>query len=334
MKSKSNIFWGAMLVAFGFLFLGLTNDWFQFAFSIKEIAKYWPIMIILAGIAVLFNENKTIFNPTTALLIAFAILLGIYNATSNTVNDLKSEINEDFNFNYNDDDDMEMEENFGNMTDSLDNNQSTQKFAVSLDNTISEATLELGGGAAEFHLEESDAVNLFQADTKLNGSKFKLEDEKKGNKHEIVFKMKSKNNSNDIRLGKNSNNDVYLKLSKKPVWEIDMNVGASDLQFDLSTYKIKKLDLETGAANMDLKLGGLMKESNIKVNSGVARIKISVPKEVACEIEMDGALNAKDFDGFVKSESGKWRSENYDASKNKINIKLSSGLSALSIDRY
>ncbi len=328
MKNKNNIFWGAILVAFGFYFLGITNDWFQFEISMREIAKFWPLLIILGGIAVLFNERKTIYNPTTALLVAFAIPLGIYHASNSAVDNFKEEINDEFNFDWHDNDDdydSDSTENF---------NSSTQNFSIELDKEIEEATLEIGGGAAEFHLEETSGNNLFQAETKLFGGKYSLTEEKKGKLHDIEFTMNNKNNSRSFKFGKGESNDVYLKLNKKPIWNIDLNIGAGDLKFDLSQYKVKSIDVKTGAANLNLKMGSLVPNSLINVESGVAKVKISVPKESACEIEMDGALNAKDFEGFSKSSTGTWRSSNYDISKNKVSIKIKSGLSAVSVERY
>ncbi len=330
MKNKNNIFWGAILVAFGFYFLGITNDWFQFEISLREIAKFWPLLIILGGVAVLFNERKTIYNPTTALLVAFAIPLGIYHASNNAVDKFKDEINEELNFDWNDN---ESEEDFD--SDSTENfNTSTQNFSIDLDKEIEEAALEIGGGAAEFHLEETIGNNLFQAETKLFGGKYSLTEEKKGKLHDIEFTMNNKNNSKGFNFGKGKNNDVYLKLNKKPIWDIDLNIGAGDLKFDLSEYKVKRMDVKTGAANLKLKIGSLVTNSIINVESGVAKVKISVPKESACEIEMDGALNAKDFEGFSKFSTGTWRNTNYDISKNKVNIKIKSGLSAVTVDRY
>jgi hypothetical protein len=329
MRNKNNIFWGAILVAFGFYFLGITNDWFEFDFSMREIARFWPVLIILGGVAVLFNERKTIYNPTTALLVAFAIPLGIYHASSNAVDEFKDEMNEELNFDWKDDNDYSSEE------DSTSNSRNTtQNFSLNLDKEIEEVALEIGGGAAEFHLEEATGDNLFQAETKLFEGKYSLVEEKKGKLHEIEFTMNNKNNSKGFKFGKGTNNDVYLKLNKKPTWDIDLNIGAGDLHFDLSEYKVKRMDVKTGAANLNLKVGVLVPSSIVNVESGVAKVKISVPKEAACEIELDGALNAKDFEGFTKSSSGKWRNDGFDASKSKINIKIESGLSAVTVDRY
>jgi hypothetical protein len=328
MKNNIRIFWGAILVAFGFLMLGIVNDWFQFEVSIREIAKYWPLLIILGGVAVLFNPKKTVFNPTTLLLVAFAIPLAIYNASADAFDDVNYNIEGDLNFDFEDDSDFTFDE------DSSKKENFSQNFNVPFDKSVEEVDLEIGGGAAEFFLSEPESVNLFEANTKLFGKKFDLEEEKIGRKQEIKFKMNSKNNFNNTRMGKGANNDVHLKLSKTPIWNLDMGIGAGQLKFDLSDYKIKDISLETGAADISLKLGDKIKEAKVKVESGVAKIKISVPKGVACQINMEGALNAKDFDGFTKAQSGTWKTDNFDSANKKIFINLESGLSAVTVNRY
>jgi hypothetical protein len=92
--------------------------------------------------------------------------------------------------------------------------------------------------------------------------------------------------------------------------------------------------METGAADISLKMGDKLKESKVRIESGVAKVKVMVPKNVACQIKMDGALNAKDFDGFSKSGSGTWKTENFETGSNKIYLEINSGLSAVSVERY
>jgi len=331
MKNNGNIFLGAILVAFGVLMLGVVNDWFQFEVSMRELAKYWPVLIILGGIAVFFTPKRTVFNPTTALLVAFAIPLAIYNASTSAIDKVRSEINDDFDFDVDMDDD---DNDFSFDEDSTSNSKTSQNFSVPFDKSVEEVNLEIGGGAAEFFLGEASGNDLFSAETRLFENKFNLEDKKKGTTHEISFKMSSKNGSDNIRIGKGINNDVNLKLNKTPIWNLDLGVGAGELKFDLSDYKIKDIKMETGAADISLKLGDKLKESKVRVESGVAKVKIMVPRGVACQIKMDGALNAKDFDGFSKSSSGTWKTDNFETATNKIYLEIKSGLSAVSVDRY
>jgi len=328
MKNNGNVFWGAILVALGVLMLGVVNDWFQFEVSMREIAKYWPILIIIGGIAVFFTPKRTVFNPTTALLVAFAIPLAIYNASTAAIDNVKAEFNDDFDF------DVEMDDNFTFDTDSMNSSNSSQNFSVPFDSSVQEVNLEIGGGAAEFFLSEASSSDVFSADTKLFKNKFNLEDEKKGTTQDISFKMSSKNGSDNFHIGKGMNNDVNLKLSKAPIWNLDLGIGAGELKFDLSDYKVKDIKMETGAADISLKMGNKLKESKVRIESGVAKVKILVPQNAACQIKMDGALNTKDFDGFSKSSSRTWKTENFETASNKIYLEINSGLSAVSVDRY
>ena len=333
MRNRSNIFWGAILVAFGVIFLGTTNDWFEFDVTLREFAKFWPVLIILAGVAVFFNHRKTIYNPTTALLVAFAIPLAIYNGTNRVMDKVENEINEDYNFDWDDENESNEDEDFTFESDSTSSSKFSQSFNVPIQSGVNVAKLEVGGGAAEFFLSEADNQNLFQAETKLIGSKFVLEDERKGDSHEISFKMNSKKGNNNIKLGVGGN-DVHLKMSKSPIWDLDLGVGAGQLKFDLSDYKIRDIKMETGAADISLKLGDKLKESKVKVESGAAKIRIQVPKGTACQINMEGALNAKDFDGFSKTNPGMWKTDNFGKAQNTIYIEIESGLSAVSVERY
>jgi len=328
MKNNGNTFWGAILVALGVLMLGVVNDWFQFEVSMREIAKYWPILIIIGGIAVFFTPKRTVFNPTTALLVAFAIPLAIYNASTAAIDNVKAEFNDDFDF------DVEMDDNFTFDTDSMNSSNSSQNFSVAFDPSVQEVNLEIGGGAAEFFLSEASSSDVFSADTKLFKNKFNLEDEKKGTTQDISFKMSSKNGSDNFHIGKGMNNDVNLKLSKAPIWNLDLGIGAGELKFDLSDYKVKDIKMETGAADISLKMGNKLKESKVRIESGVAKVKILVPQNAACQIKMDGALNTKDFDGFSKSSSRTWKTENFETASNKIYLEINSGLSAVSVERY
>lgn len=344
MDRKSNIFWGAILIVIGFIFLGTNLDWFHIDWSFHEIARFWPLMLIAAGVAAFLNHKKSIYNATSALLIAFAIPLGLYTCVDDGVKDFKNEISDGFNIDIDDDDfnfdkdDFNFDENENDSdrrssADTTTGDRNKQYFAVEMNPEIKEATLNLKGGAAEFDLEESNN-RLFEATTLLsfkNG--FTLEEENKSDGKTIDFSMKGKNKN--FNFGHNKiNNDVMLKLNTTPIWTIDMGIGAGEVDFDLSNYKVKKLSLETGAASINIKLGNKQDDVKVDIKSGVASVKVAVPESVGCEIRMDGALNSNDFDNFDKVRSGVWQSKGYDKATKKIKLDVESGLSSLKVSRY
>ena len=335
MERKSNIFWGAILIVLGFLFLGTNLDWFELNWSFRKIAQFWPIMLILAGVAAFFSHKKSIYNATSALLIAFAIPLGIFTCVDDGVREVKDEISDGINIDIDDFDDDD--DNYSSNSDTTVGDRNKQYFAVEMTPEVKEATLKLGGGAAEFDLEESPN-RLFEATTLLSfKTGYTLEEETNAGNKVINFSMKDKKGKDfNINFDDDNkmDNDVLLKLSTAPVWNIDMGIGAGELDFDFTNYKVKKLDIETGAASIDIKLGDKQDKVDVDIESGVASVKIKVPESVGCEIRMDGALNAKDFDNFEKIKSGLWQTKGFDKATKKIYLNVDSGLSSLKVDRY
>ncbi|UBM59438.1 DUF5668 domain-containing protein [Marinilongibacter aquaticus] len=341
MRRSSNVFLGAILIVVGVIFMAFNYDLIDFDLTFRKVAQFWPVLLILAGLAVLLHERRSFYNPTTALLVAFAIPLAIYSMASNGVRRLENKIGEDFDFKWDDDDnsfeydwkESEGGDAYESEERNYDNGSRTeQDFAVPFNSKSDKVKLHVGGGAAEFHLEDSPK-DVFGARTLLNAGSYQISDELRGNSHDIDFEMKKRKNKS-FHFGDGDNNEVFLKLNKKPLWDIELGIGAGDLDFDLSPYKVEKLEINTGAAAIKVKLGDMLKESHVDVESGVAKVSLSVPQNVGCEIRMDGALNAKDFDGFEKQENSHYRTSNFDTADKKIYISVSSGLSSVSVDRY
>lgn len=326
-KKNSNVYLGAILVVFGLIILAHNLNWVEFELTLKQVAQFWPFLLILAGVAVFLNPRRSIYNATSALLIAFAIPLSIYNCTSEGVDELKSELKDGIHIDMNDDD-----------NEDSDNNNSGERVSqhFEVENTsAAEAKLDIEGGAAKFELMESSS-KLFEADTKLVAGSYKLAEAKNGNVHEIDFSM-NKLKDDNINIGFDDDgkgNVIKTKLNTNPVWDISLGFGAGKADLDLSQYKVKKLELQSGAAAIDLKLSDKLTESRVKIESGASKVTIKVPKGVGCEIRMDAALSSKDFDDFDKINDGKWQTSGFEGTAKKIYLDIDSGLSSVVVERY
>ena len=272
MKKQNNLFLGGLLVAFGSLFLAYNYDLFDFDYSFRQIARFWPVLLILGGIAVLLNERRSIYNPVTALMVAFAIPLGIYSFASSGVEKIKTELNDELNF------DFEQEDWKDELKDEFGQEHIEQDFSIPLELEVTEAKLKISGGAGEFDLKKSEEF-LFEAKTSLDFGGYKMSEEKTGNSHDIEFEMKGK--KGNFNMGEHKKNEVILGLSTKPVWDIELGIGAGELDFDLSDFNVKNLDIKTGAADIDVKLGELNQNTEVKVESGVASVSLEIPGDYA-----------------------------------------------------
>ncbi len=337
MKQSSNaLFWGAFLLAVGLLLLAKTLGWFHIDWGMT--LRFWPILLILAGVSLLLKQSWS--GILTAVLIAIAIPSAIINGANKKFDDWNDKGIE-FNLDDFDDDDRDnhYDDEYDKRSESYSKDGETH-FSEPFTDGITEATLNFGAGAGEFQIEGTTS-QLVEADAETEFGNYVMTTKRnETTKTSVVdFEMESKDSTNRKRIRirdlDDMDNRVEMRLSDKPVWSFDMGLGAGKGKFDLSSYKVKKVKIGAGAAEVDLKLGeNVENNAEIDIEAGVASIDIEIPESVGCEFKIDGALNSKDLDNFEKISDGLYRTSNYASAKKKIKISYEGGLSKLEINRY
>jgi len=132
----------------------------------------------------------------------------------------------------------------------------------------------------------------------------------------------------------NIRNNVNMKLNPNPIWDLDLNVGAAEVDFDLSGFKTRNLKIQGGASDIDLKIGAFLPLSDVKIEAGAASIIIRVPESAGCEIISNTFMASKDFKGFTKIGKQKYQTSNFATSTNKIMIDLQAGVARVDVVRY
>ncbi|MDR6196471.1 LiaI-LiaF-like domain-containing protein [Siphonobacter sp. SORGH_AS_0500] len=318
MKPQSIII-GAIFILVGFLFLGRNMDWFDFHFS--EIFRFWPLLFVVLGLnMILGKSNRAV---TVIVLVLLGICIPIFIATK--VRDkVRDEVTIESSWS---DDDHEEEEDIEESVESHGGGK--QYLAEPMTDSIESATFRLEGGAAEFTMGTTDK-ELVEADGNLDFGNLSLKSMSGSGSNEVVLAMKGKGN---WKLKEHTHNDVAIRLNPKPVWDLDMQVGAGKVDFDLTPFNVQKVRLKTGAAEMELKLGDKADLADVDVNAGLASIKIMVPEGVGCRITTNGALTDKKFNGFVR-DGNEYETSNYNSAAKKINIKFNGGIAEWEVERY
>jgi len=192
--------------------------------------------------------------------------------------------------------------------------------------------LNVSGGATTYTL--NDTTNqLFSASTKEFMGRYEFSHRKEGDSLYVLdFNMKENHHFN---IGKNQkSNEAVLKLNPNPIWDVNVDAGAAETNFDLSKFKIRKVRLEGGAATFNLKLGQPVAFTKVEVETGMADVNISIPKNVACRITKDTGLSSSNFEGFTKKDDDSYETPGYDNAKNKMQISIDAGLSSFKVTRY
>jgi len=133
---------------------------------------------------------------------------------------------------------------------------------------------------------------------------------------------------------KNKTNTAVFKLNAAPVWDINVEAGATKLDFDLTKFKIRKVDIDGGAASFKIKLGEPLDATHLNVETGASEVNIAIPKNAACSIETDTGLSSKKFDGFNRTDDNKYETTDFHNADKKIYIRISGGISDFKVNRY
>jgi hypothetical protein len=308
--SNTKVFWGAFLICTGILLLMLQFNWINgnlgFVFSL------WPLLIVLWGVSLLQINLvlKRIIVSASAILLSIFIV-AIFSAGTNSIKKIKF-----WDSNHR----ISESESF--------NNNYKLNYKADLHDTLK---FEINAAAGEYEIA-SITKDLVNVRAKGIFSDVSLNYFGKNKEIELDFDSDEKININfdkdDIkRQGK-------IKLNKNVVWDMDIDIGAASLYADLSEHKIQTINLSSGAAGVDIKVGELLEDVNIYVDAGVSSITLNIPKSFACTIKEDTGLSSLDLIGFKKIESGFYKTDNFADSDGHIYIEIAGGVSGFKIERY
>ncbi len=310
--SYRKIFWGVMLVLIGTLFI-LKNVGVIY-FDWVTIWRLWPLILILWGISLIPVKDylKLIFS--VAAIGLSILLVNRYDKTgyySFGFRDHGPHIEWDDSRDYNGDD-------------------VSQEMFQPLDSALTRVELKLEAAAGDFRINQDQPEDkLLTFEKHGNVGNYSMTSRDEDSTRFIDLKIKESN----VRI-KNRGNRVKIGLNPNPVWNFDLDIGAANVDFDLSPYKVEKLKLDGGAASMKIKLGDLSDLTNVKIDAGAASIDIRIPEGAGAEIDTDTALTSRNFKGFDKVKNGLYRTPGFDNASKKFYIEIDAAVSSLNIERY
>jgi len=316
MKNR-NVFWGALLVAIGVLFILDNMDLINFSFS--AFVSLWPLLLVAWGISIL--PVKSVYKTVASLaLVLFALIYGTTSERSYWEDKVRDRIDHRIHY-QNDQDDNDYE--------SDEETYYTFQFDEEMDSKITNAKLSMDVAAGKFRMEGTSKDHIIDFEAYSNFGPYTSNMVTNGEHADINIGF-----DEAVIKGGNNRNRATVKLNPKVEWDLALNIGAADFRGDYRDFKINSIDIDGGASAINIKLGEKQEKTHIKLDAGAASIKIYIPESAGCKIITDSFLVDKQFDGFKKVESGEYLSNNYEESSQKIYIDLDAAISQLTVRRY
>jgi hypothetical protein len=114
--------------------------------------------------------------------------------------------------------------------------------------------------------------------------------------------------------------------------ELEVQAGASRTRLDLEEVALRGLRVQTGASEMDIRLARRGRY-RVHVSAGAAEVRVHVPTGLAASIVTRSALAGVSIDRTrFPAAGGGFRSPDYDAAEDRVDIELEGGVASFSVD--
>jgi hypothetical protein len=131
-------------------------------------------------------------------------------------------------------------------------------------------------------------------------------------------------------LGPDSGAWQFQLTDEVPV-SLDVDAGATSMNFDLTGVKLTRFKLDTGASSTSLKLPA-EGQPFVKIESGAASVDITVPEGMAARIEVEGGAMSVSVDPrFAQIDNNLYQSPDFDGAANRAEIRLDGGANSVSV---
>lgn len=306
MKTGS-IFFGSFFIVLGGLFL-VKNFGIEPA-SIDSLSKLWPVILITLGVSYLIGNEviSRVLSAVSGVLGGVIVWTLLQQFTPSKV--------------------FSLDLSDSSQTDSV---AQVQSLVALYDGKVSRARCRIEAGVGEFILSDTTS-HLLKVEAKSNFGIYELRQVREGDTETVEIDMQD----TEVNLGQKMTNKFELALNPNPIWDIQTDIGAAKVDFDLSTFQVQRINIESGAASVKLKIGSRCDSVRLDLSTAASNLKVLVPKEFGCQITSEDDFSSKiNVSGFTQHEKSILRTKGFEDAPQKIYIVLETGFSNLNIERY
>lgn len=277
---------GLIFIIIGILLLLFNMGTINFNVFIS-LLDLWPLILIAIGINIIFKNNRVISYITWGLLFVIIIIFSI--STQGISN-----------------------------TSIRSNDIVIEKFPET-----KYGSLNLDTGASKIIMDSTDK-HLLSAD--LRGRQLDLKQEYNNNNETAIINFQSGMFKIRDRDRERHNTLYNFYLNKDVIWDIDLNLGAVSCEMNLEDIPVRRIDLDSGAADLTFILGN-KHNLDFEIDAGASNINIIIPQDVGLKIEIDSALSSSNIKDLNLIDRGDYyTSQNYDDANIILNFDIDMGV--------
>ncbi|MCD6119319.1 hypothetical protein J7K50_05715 [bacterium] len=274
--------------------------------------RFWPVLLITAGINVIFERTAlwpvVFISPLIIAGIFWFVIIG-YEASGDSGNFI-----------------------LGNA--SLARKQIESEFIISgyEDEEIELVHLEINGTAGEIEIEpgaNESAGDIVYITSLTRGYVPKVEDKIEGNILNVIIPEEKY-----AGVFGRGGHEYSIELSTDYPYNIEINTGAGNISLDLAELEVEGIEINSGAASVMLVAPSRCESGcSIELNSGASEIKIGVPKGVSVGVDSTG-LGSIEVGELEKSDGRYVNPDEEGEAGFKVDIEVNSAIGSINLYAY
>ncbi|MFH2037128.1 MAG: DUF5668 domain-containing protein [Candidatus Zixiibacteriota bacterium] len=292
--------WGLILISLGVLIILCNTGQLDWDYWI-ELAEWWPVLLIAIGIEKIFQKSRLQFIAyLSPLLLIGTMAIIAFNYTGDGYQG--DSIFEAYKWNW-------------------ENDSSAERMVVK----ITHNRFDLSVGPTSAYLASAGFDRL--------GRRPRIENDIADGIANLDISANGRSRSKIIIGGRDIGNDWRLKLSEQVPLELYCHGNNSDLNLNLQSMKLEKLDINNDDGYISVKVGDLAPNVAIDIEGFDSNLKFRYPKEAG--LKVDGSAYSSQLEdlGFTAVDNY-YFSPDYETSKIKIDLKIAGRLRHLTFDDY
>ena len=272
-----------------------------------ELWTLWPLLLVAVGVNLVLSRRRAWLGSAAALAVVTGSLVAAWGlAVANPASSTSLAIN----------------------SESISvKSHGAQSARLNL--TLAAGDLTLTGGAPPGLLLAGGSQSPLTAVTDQRVSV----DYVGGGRHEVDVRLNADWSFQfPPRRGNSSSPRWILRHAEGIPTDIRIETGASDLNLDLRELNVQSLNVDGGAADIDVVLPANAGRTTADFSIGAAELDITVPDGVAAQIDFEGGISSLNIDESRFPKQGdRYVSPDFESAANRVTIKIEAGVSDITI---
>jgi signal transduction histidine kinase len=296
-ERRNSLFGPVLLIGIGVLLL-LSN------FGIVDIDiwdlifRFWPVLLIAAGLDILFGRRS----GAGAIIALVVIVVLIAGALTWGATDLSA----------------------------VANDPAAQSIFQGL-NGDQRAEITLAAGVGQLHLAGAPAPDTLIEGTIIPHRNERIVSDFEQEGDTAIYTLKSEGGRFLFPSWGGRARGVWdLRITQSIPVELTVSTGVGESTIDLGLVQLSGLDIDTGVGETTITLPGRGAYS-ARVNGGVGEVTVLIPDTIAARIQADAGIGSVDVQGDYLHEGDEYLSPGYNTAEQKVELDIDGGVGSIAV---